>query len=122
MSESPNKYAKDGKRVRNDIFKSIFYLIPLDTQRTLHVFGNYKLVPDQTKYKKKTFVLPKTFPEIATSLPEGTATASIKNFINAMKITKEEINSYKVKSDALEWLELSIRVKDWNDSNIKLVR
>ena len=82
------------------------YLIPLDTQWwTLHVFGNYKLVPDQTKYKKKTFVLPKTFPEIATSLPEGTATASIKNFINAMKITKEEINSYKVKNDALEWLE-----------------
>lgn len=52
--------------------------------------------------QEKNICFPKTFPEIATSLPEGTATASIKNFINAMKITKEEINSYKVKNDALE--------------------
>lgn len=54
---------------------------------------NYKLVPDQIKYKRKLFFCAKSLPEVAMSLPEGTATTNINNFIDAMKITKEKIKS-----------------------------
>lgn len=43
----------------------------------------------QNKVHEKTFVLPKSFSEVAMCLPKVTATASINNFINAMKITTE---------------------------------
>lgn len=44
---------------------------------------NYKLVPDQTKYKKKHLFYLKIF--LNLSLPEGAAAVSINDFINAMK-------------------------------------
>ena len=54
---------------------------------------NYKLVPDQIKYKRKLFFCAKSLPEVAISFPEGTARTNINNFIDAMKITKEKIKS-----------------------------
>ena len=48
---------------------------------------NYKLVPDQTKYKKKHLFYLKIF--LNFSLPEGAAAASINDFINAMKKNKK---------------------------------
>ena len=54
----------------------------------------------------KTFVLPKTPPEVAMSLPEGT------NLIDSMKIIKEEINcivlATKQRSQALEWFKYKV--------------
>ena len=62
--------------------------------------------------KEKTFSLPRTLSEIAMSLPERTATASIDNFIDAMKITKEEINSIvlaiKHQSEIPEWFKYKV--------------
>ena len=53
--------------------------------------------------------MPKTFPEVTISLLEGTATANFNNFINPMKITKEEINSIELatkhQSEAPEWFK-----------------
>lgn len=40
----------------------------------------------------KTFDTSRTLPEIALSIAEGTSTANIDNFINAIKITEGEIN------------------------------
>ena len=52
---------------------------------------NYKLVPDQTKYKKKHLFYLKIF--LNLSLPEGAAAVSINDFINAMKKkTKKQRN------------------------------
>ena len=53
---------------------------------------NYQTCSRRKKVQKKTFVIPKTLPEITLSLPEGTATASNDNFINATNAIKEEIN------------------------------
>ena len=70
---------------------------------------NYKLVPDQIKYKRKLFFFLKSLPEVAMSLPEGTATTNINNFIDAMKITKEKIKSIAI-------------VTKHQSENIKLMR
>ena len=83
MSERQNKFEKDGKRVRNDIFNSLGHSM------TSSCFYELQTCRDKTKYKKKTFVLSKSFSEVAMCLPKVTATASINNFINAMKITTE---------------------------------
>ena len=56
---------------------------------TSSCFYELQTCRDKTKYKKKTFVLPKSFSEVAMCLPKVTATVSINNFINAMKITTE---------------------------------
>ena len=53
---------------------------------------NYQTCSRPKKVQKKTFVIPKTLPEITMCLREGTVTASNDNFINATNATKEEIN------------------------------
>ena len=56
---------------------------------------NYQTCSRPKKVQKKTFVIPKTLPEITLSLPEGTATASNDNFIMQRTQEKKSLISYK---------------------------
>ena len=82
MSESQNKFEKDGKRVRNDIFNSLGHSM------TSSCFYELQTCRDKTKYKNKLLFCLNPFLKLLC-LPKVTATASINNFINAMKITTE---------------------------------
>ena len=59
-----------------------------------------------------TFFLLKALPEVAMCLPEVTATANVNNFIDAMKVTKEEINNValatKHQSEAPDWFKYKV--------------
>ena len=82
VPESQNEYVKDGKRVRNNIFNSLGHSIKSSC------FYELQTCSRRNQVHEKTFVLPKNLPEVAMSLPEGTATSNINNLSDAMKITK----------------------------------
>ena len=107
VSISQNEYAKDGKKIRKYIFNSLGHSIKSSC------FYELQTCSRPNKVQQKKFVLPESIPEVAMSLPpEGTEVANITNFINAMKIKKEEINSTalatKHQSKAPEWFKYKV--------------
>ena len=83
--KAKNEYAKDGKRIRSDIFNSLGHLIKSSYFYELQTCSKPNKVQEKNIFVKH---LPKIFPEVAMSLYEGTATANINNFTDAMKKSK----------------------------------
>lgn len=80
------EYAKDEDKIRKGTFNSL--------GGTINSSCFFELITCSrpNKILLKTFDTSRTLREIALSIAEGTSTANIDNFINAIKITEGEIN------------------------------
>ena len=106
MSEKQIKYVHNGDKVRNDLFNF------LGTTINDSCFYELQTCSRPSKTQRKVYTLPKTLHEIAESIIKDPLKDNIDVFIEAMKITNDEINNVaeatKQQSENPEWFKLKI--------------